>query len=259
MTSVPMLKSLLGVLTVPFVLCKLSSEYVRCSRRPRRFEGGLDWDCRRSSHVTTVYGSKRSHPHFPHTKPLPVQSTVILYCQQQVCKIWPSAFPNPCLREISHHYNLIHQRKNSQIQDFSQTHKWGFLCERQSSEVLKAGKGCATPVSKTAKSKVLKLHRCSATYRQSGQVTLRDVGVNEALQFLLKVDVWCPCAAGPSRLAGHAWTKSWIQRLLWRHAWQVSGDRIMQEVNQPCYALQCDILHLLLSNQCFSQVFQTVW
>ena len=117
MTSVPMLKSLLGVLTVPFVLCKLSSEYVRCSRRPRRFEGGLDWDCIKSSHVTTVYGSKRSHPHLPHPKPSPVQSTVTLYCQQQVCKIWPSTFPNPCLRGISHHYNLIHQRKNSQIQD----------------------------------------------------------------------------------------------------------------------------------------------
>ena len=143
--------------------------------------------------------------------------------------------------------------------ELTDTGQWGFPCERQSSEVLKAGKWCATPVSKAAKSKVLKLRRCCATYRQSGQVTLRDVGVNEAFQFLLKVDVWCPCAAGPSPLAGHAWTKSWIQRLLWWHARQVSGDRITREMNHPCYALHCDILHLLLSNQCFSQVFQTVW
>ena len=42
MTSVPILKSLLGALMVPFVLCKLSSEYVRCRRLPRRLEGGLD-------------------------------------------------------------------------------------------------------------------------------------------------------------------------------------------------------------------------
>ena len=88
--------------------------------------------------------------------------------------------------------------------ELTDTGQRGFLCERQPSEVLKAGKWCATPVSKAAKSKVLKLHRCWATYCQSGQVTLRDVGVNEAFQFLLKVDVRCPCAARPSRLAGHA-------------------------------------------------------